>query len=251
MTAAGCAILDGQNRTSGFFSRTRRRVFVFPLATTDPTRDFWPAGYDGASASPDFGNGAITGAFSYAFASIARSNSSQATTCADGDCPGQSLELGPLQVSTPIRVFYALGPGVAQVDTFSWTNFAAGFGDTVSIGATHKIRELWDIDGGVDESATDYAYGGYAGLATGGGMGMGAASGAARIGSTITVTRWGSAGPWYMVGGRSTSNWWLSGTRFKYPYDSASTIQVTAGRLTYPKGWEAVKGVIGQRMLSP
>jgi len=102
VTAAGCAILDGQNRTSGIFSRTRRRVFVFPLATTDPTRDFWPAGYDGASASPDFANGAVTAAFSYAFGEMAhRSRDAVTVTGAGSDVEGGAATGGPDVLGSP------------------------------------------------------------------------------------------------------------------------------------------------------
>jgi len=122
VTAAGCAILDGQNRTSGIFSRTRRRVFVFPLATTDGTRDFCRAGYDGASASPDFANGAITAAFSYAAGSFGRGGGDEggATTCGLGECPGEQLMAGPLEYLTPTRSYFQAGPGVAHVDGYSW-----------------------------------------------------------------------------------------------------------------------------------
>ncbi len=83
-------------------------------------------------------------------------------------------------------------------------------------------------------------------------VGMGGMfTGAVRFGSAVTVTRWGATGPWYMVGGRSTSSWWLSGTRATYRYETANTIQVSANRLSYPCGWQAWKGLIGQRVLTP
>lgn len=81
------------------------------------------------------------------------------------------------------------------------------------------------------------------------GIGVGTVSGALTFGRVVTVTRWGGPGAWVMVGGRSTSNWWLSGVRFRYAYGSATTSQVAAGRLAYPSGWEWFKGLIGQRII--
>jgi hypothetical protein len=54
-----------------------------------------------------------------------------------------------------------------------------------------------------------------------------------------------------MVGGRSTSSWWLSGTRFMYPYESAVTTEIAASRLSYPSGGQWIKGLIGQRVVGP
>jgi len=129
-------------------------------------------------------------------------------------------------------------------------DFAAGWGDALSMNLTGYIRDRWDI-GSVDTGSDNYRYGEYGGMANGV-VGMGGMfTGAVRFGSAVTVTRWGAAGNWYMVGGRSTSNWWLSGTRATYRYDTANTVQVTASRLSYPSGWQAWKGLIGQRVLTP
>jgi hypothetical protein len=209
--------------------------------------------YDGASGAPMFANGAVTSAFSYALSSAGRGGGGDeggATTCALGECPGEQLIAGPLEIRVPTRVFYPTSAGVAYSDTFSWVDFSAGFGDTVSLGLTAYIRNQWDI-GSVDYMSRSYRYGEYGGVANSLGMGAGLFTGAARFGSTVTVTRWGGPGAWYMVGGKSTSNWWLSGTRFRYPYGSANTIEVAAGRLSYPPGWEWFKGLIGQRVLKP
>ncbi len=130
-------------------------------------------------------------------------------------------------------------------------DFAAGFGDTVSMGAAAYIREGWNIDGRVDVMSDSYDYGGYAGIANSLAMGAGLFTGATRAGGTVAATRWGGEGVWYMVGGRSTSSWWLSGTRFTYTYKSAVTIEVAGGRLVYPSGRQWFKGFLGQRVLLP
>jgi hypothetical protein len=130
-------------------------------------------------------------------------------------------------------------------------DFAAGMGDAVSLGASSRIRSLYDIDGSVNESNAAYRYGGDAGVANSLLMGAGVFSGAFVFGETAMVTRWGTEGVWYMLGEKSTSSWWLSGTRFMYPYDSAVTIEVAVSRLSYPPGWEWIKGWFGQRVIKP
>ncbi|MBK7144402.1 MAG: RHS repeat-associated core domain-containing protein [Xanthomonadales bacterium] len=142
--------------------------------------------------------------------------------------------------------------------TYDWpsapqplVDFAAGWGDTMSMGLTEYIRERNGIDGGVDIMSGAYDNGGYFGVANSLAMGAGLFTGAARSGAAVTATRWGGEGVWYMVGGRSTSSWWLSGTRFTYTYESAATVEVAGTRLVYPSGWEWIKGLIGQRVLVP
>jgi len=191
----GCAILDGQNRTSGFFSRTRRRVFVFPLATTDPTRDFWPAGYDGASASPDFGNGflsagvaealsgkigaiqgapqqiivasliggtvsaatggkfangAVTSAFAYTFASVARQNSANRT----GDVGQEGAQ--PADVDAEVCTTLVCRP--TSVVAHHCGTFVSGCGNP----ATAKIEMQFSLQGGATtfdpQGSTSHTY---------------------------------------------------------------------------------------------
>ena len=155
---------------------------------------------------------------------------------------------------------YIEGSGFYDLDTalaWHWTDGlpqgfvdgVAGAGDTLSFGLTGYIRRQWNIDGAVDYHSAAYGHGEMAGLGIGMGTGAGLFTGSVRFGGTVTVTRWGGSGQWYMVGKRSTSSWWLSGTRFRYPYNSATTMQVPASQLSYPRGWERVKGLWGQRIL--
>jgi RHS repeat-associated protein len=128
-------------------------------------------------------------------------------------------------------------------------NAAAGMGDAISMGATDYIRDLWGTNDAVDKLSDAYGNGAWAGIGVSVAGGLGLARGAVVLRGTVTVTRWGGPGAWYIVGGRSITNWWLSGTRAMYPYGSAVTIDVAAARLSYPSGWQAWKGLIGQRIL--
>jgi hypothetical protein len=191
-------------------------------------------------AGGKFANGAITAAFSYAFGSIAGKAAQERAM--DARMQAMAAQMEDLTYAVAFEP-PALPQGVVD--------FAAGMGDTVSFGASSRIRSLYDIDGGVNESSAAYRYGGDAGVANSLLMGAGVFRGAFVLGNTATVTRWGGEGVWYMVGEQSTSSWWLSGTRFLYPYESATTIEVATSRLSYPPGLEWIKGLFGQRVLGP
>jgi len=188
-----------------------------------------------------FANGAVTGAFTAAFGLLARGGGKNSFTqrmnsvdwSAAGQVDGYSLAF-ELPLAPPWLV-----------------SGAAGFGDTISMGLSGHIRDLWDIDGGVDSASDAYRYGGNAAVATSLLGGAGIFRGAFTLGSAATVTRWGGEGAWVMMGEQSTSSWWLSGTRFMYSYDTAVTSEVAAARLSYPPGWEWVKGLFGQRVIGP
>jgi len=96
----------------------------------------------------------------------------------------------------------------------------------------------------------------------GGAAGMGALCGGVvlRPGlfakAPVRVTHWSQDGKvppgpgrWIMVGGPSLRNYWLSGVRQKgYKFKSHATGEAPAGALFYPEGWEAIKGLFGQRL---
>ena len=69
-------------------------------------------------------------------------------------------------------------------------------------------------------------------------------------GGMQTVTRWGPSGRWVMTGGNSWRNWVMSGApELGYPMSTAVTTQVPRSSLAWPSGWEAIKGLIGQRVI--
>lgn len=187
-----------------------------------------------------FANGAVTAAFSYALGSIA-------SKVANRDAMEARIEAWAEQSQDLTYAVAFEWPALPQ----SAVDFAAGWGDTVSMHTSSYIRSLYGIDGGVDEGGDAYRYGGYAGVANSVGSLAGLFKGAVILSDTVVVTRWGGEGAWYMVGGQSTSSWWLSGTRFMYSYDSAVTTEVSASELSYPSGWEWVKGLWGQRVMGP
>lgn len=68
-------------------------------------------------------------------------------------------------------IYNATGGWSASQNT---VNFVAGFGDTLSFGATSAIRDMAGINGGVSKCSTAYGYGGYLGIAVGGSISLGA-----------------------------------------------------------------------------
>jgi hypothetical protein len=181
-----------------------------------------------------FGNGAATGALQFAMGKA-------------GERAAQNRRMEQAAAFDYDSAMAFEPPSLPQ----GTVDFSAGMGDSVSLDATSYIRSSYGIDGGVNEFSDAYRYGTYAGAAVSLLAGAGSFGGAYTFGKTVTVTRWGGEGMWYMVGGKSTSRWWLSGTRFRYPYSSAVTSQVPVGRLAYPSGWEWIKGLIGQRTMRP
>ena len=67
------------------------------------------------------------------------------------------------------------------------------------------------------------------------------------------ITRWGSpGGNWWMTGGANIRNWVLAGGPDPwagFPFEPSVTVPVPREVLRYPKGWECIKGLIGQRQL--
>jgi hypothetical protein len=129
-------------------------------------------------------------------------------------------------------------------------NGVAGAGDVLSLNATAHIRDSYDI-GSVDTLSTAYQNGGKIGMTIGMAGGAGVFRGAITFSRTSTITRWGGSGRWVMVGGKNTTNWWLSGTRFwrGYGYNTANTTTISSSRLAYPPGGEWFKGLLGQRVI--
>jgi hypothetical protein len=63
------------------------------------------------------------------------------------------------------------------------------------------------------------------------------------------------AGDWVMTGSsKNPINYVMSGTigpSKMYPFANSSTTTVMEAQLKWPSGWEAWKGVIGQRIFTP
>ena len=115
-----------------------------------------------------FANGAAQAGFGYLFNHL-------------GSSPEDSL--------TP-----ASGPGL-RVTLDDVSNFAAGVGDTLSLGGTAKVRDWLDI-GSVDSNSTAYG----AGEVTG--VGIGAATGAAGLRAVAgPMKQWVRLGPSYSKAG--------------------------------------------------
>jgi len=72
-----------------------------------------------------------------------------------------------------------------------------------------------------------------------------------------TVTHWPGgaglqAGDWVMTGGNSLRNWVMGGIpELGYALDDAITTEVSSDALSFPEGWEWVKGLLGQRIYTP
>ncbi len=71
----------------------------------------------------------------------------------------------------------------------------------------------------------------------------------------VAVPQWGNAAsPWVMVGGNTFRNWLLSGVLeygAGYEMGTGVTLYVLRGQVSYPSGWEWIKGLWGQRILCP
>jgi hypothetical protein len=63
------------------------------------------------------------------------------------------------------------------------------------------------------------------------------------------VTHWGADSPWVMNGGKSFLNYLKSGMLGKAKYSSGVEKAMDASNLAWPKGWEWVKGFLGQRVV--
>jgi hypothetical protein len=54
-----------------------------------------------------------------------------------------------------------------------------------------------------------------------------------------------------MTGGNSIRNWIMSGAVEDYALEDAITTQVPVESLSFPNGWEWLKGLLGQRIYIP
>lgn len=77
-------------------------------------------------------------------------------------------------------------------------------------------------------------------------------------GGMQTVTQWGAAGAteltpgWVMTGGNSLRNWLMAGgPELPYAVGNSVTTTVETSSLSWPSGWQWVKGFIGQRIYTP
>ncbi|KAB2958325.1 MAG: RHS repeat-associated core domain-containing protein [Candidatus Methylomirabilis oxygeniifera] len=81
-------------------------------------------------------------------------------------------------------------------------------------------------------------------------------------GESVLVTQWGGAGMrsggWVMKGGRTVTNYvlsgkwqpgWFPGGNIYAPFSSGISAWVPASSLAWPGGWEFIKGFLGQRIL--
>ncbi|WNO08948.1 RHS repeat-associated core domain-containing protein [Teredinibacter sp. KSP-S5-2] len=137
-------------------------------------------------------------------------------------------------------------------------NSAAGFGDGVSFGLTDVVREWMGIDGGVDELSTEYGFSRVAGQLHTSALIIGGFVLRPFTAQTQVVTQWTVAGEigvntrWVMTGGNSLRNYIMAGgPQLQASYSQSVTATVAGSSLRYPSGWEAFKGLFGQRMLVP
>ena len=126
---------------------------------------------------------------------------------------------------------YGLGP----VDDAG--DFAAGFGDTLTIGGTRYLREDFFGIGGTDQTSGFYTAGGWTGGATGCGLG---AAGTAR--GLIWAGRLGGAGKLNALGrwlhhGRY---WRLSGSGFQKGTPGHRIPTLRIGEAQPPRGWNHI-----------
>jgi hypothetical protein len=71
--------------------------------------------------------------------------------------------------------------------------------------------------------------------------------------SMVTVTRWGGAGYWAMLGGATKVNFWFAGLNGRYAFEESSTVVVPRAWVGLPQGenWLQVfyRFLAGQRYL--
>ena len=184
--------------------------------------------------------------------------------------------------SNPFRYYDPYGLSYMDGDWSAWDNFIAnnaavdwitsdgvvnaiaGFGDSLSLGATKWGRDNWNI-GSVDYCSTTYKGGEIAGILWG--LGIGGAGAIKAVGTgikgTTTVTRWGRPGlrpgDWVMQGGKTRGNyfnsfkWERSPSNQSAKFSSGETFtNIPSNSLRYPSGWEKFKGfMFGQKTYNP
>ena len=174
---------------------------------------------------------------------------------------------------------YRFGPNAqAWVDPlglWSWgdplpqglVDAVAGFGDgvyktiTLGIGDLNEIRKFAGIDGGVDQGSGKYFAGHvtgvvYAGLIPLAPKGINLGSKCQRVAHynpANNIRKGLRAGDWVMTGNHTNRiNYWLSGVKeLGYPMSTGFSKTVPKSYLSWPKGWERIKGLWGQRIYTP
>ncbi len=136
------------------------------------------------------------------------------------------------------------------------SDFFAGWGDSLTGGATGIIRG-WMIGriGGEGDGVnhdSGYYFGGQI-VGVGHSVALGGAT-ILRPGTAAVqrVSQWGPEGsPWVMTGPPSLRNWIFSGVGLRkgYGFSTGRTWTVPGANLCWPRGWEWIKGFIGQRII--
>ena len=161
-------------------------------------------------------------------------------------------QIGRYVTSDPIGIFgginryaYAEGDPLNKTDPKGlWVNIAGG---AVIGGLGNLGYQLWNNGGNF--KCVDLGDVGKWAL-IGGLTGALVPEGLIASGGMQTVTRWGPAGKWVMTGGGSWRNWlFAGGPELGYSMSTAVTREVSASSLAWPAGWEAMKGLIGQRVI--
>ncbi len=148
-------------------------------------------------------------------------------------------------------------------------NAVAGFGDgifqvaTFGFGDLENVREMLGSGGTVDKDSGEYIFGWGAGLFYAAAIPF-APKGCVLGSKTQQVAQWGPRGnnaglypgAWVMTGSnKNPINYLMSGTlslKKKYPFKEGVTSTVLKkSDLTWPKGWQKYKGLLGQRQYNP
>lgn len=136
-------------------------------------------------------------------------------------------------------------------------NFSAGFGDALLLMQGERLRGYGCINN-VNQNANTY----WGGVISGNVTLFAAPILKPFNAAAQTVTHWGTAeriasgvikeGSWVMIGKKTVPNYILSGSiEQKYAYGNAVTKTVSGAELSYPGGWEWIKGLLGQRIYKP